>query len=129
MNSFNLTTHLSSAAPMIAKVNDNNNKVSSAVSQAHVFRLSPLTLLIVCSKIIYIFVHHILDLEAFFVDQTSNQTFNIIIQCNICEMEIFVGTPLITSFPLLQSLSANYSFTSAVRTHDILAYGQLNNYT
>ena len=134
----------STSATMIVKSQDIYTKVASAISQAQLNRLSPLifpndVLLAVKthidtfakSKQLTSFVHHISDLyqlEASFVYQPINKTFNIILHVPFVKHEYLLELHQYVPFPLAQDFASNHSLTPKVGDKDILAFGHMNTF-
>jgi hypothetical protein len=129
---------------MFTKLYDIYSKVANAVSQAQLNRLSPLifphdVLLAVKNHIdqfaekkqLKSFVNHISDLyqlEASFVYQPFNKTFNIILHVPFVKHEYLLELHQYVPFPLSQNFASNHSLTPKVGDKDILAFGHMNTF-
>ena len=141
---FNPSYVTSTASTMMFQAVDVYNRISNAVSQAQLHRLSPLTFshsvlktikthidLFALDKNYVSFVTHISDLyqlEASFVYQPNNLTFNIILHVPLVKPEYLLTLNQYIPFPLSQDFSANHSLTPAVGGNDILAFGHMNTF-
>ena len=144
MVQFNPAYVTASAATMMTKITDIYTKVANAVSQAQLNRLSPLifpndVLKNVKTHIdqfaekreLKSFVNHISDLyqlEASFVYQPNNKTFNIILHVPFVKHEYLLELHQYIPFPLAQSFSSNHTLTPKVGDKDILAFGHMNTF-
>jgi hypothetical protein len=83
------------------------------------------------SKQLTSFVHHISDLyqlEASFVYQPINKTFNIILHVPFVKHEYLLELHQYVPFPLAQDFASNHSLTPKVGDKDILAFGHMNTF-
>ena len=142
--SFNPSLVVASSQTMMAHLLDVQLKVSNAVSQAQLHRLSALTFShkvlqsiknyiddLAADKNYISFVTHISDLyqlEASFVYNPTNLTFNIILHVPLVKPEYLLTLNQYVPFPLSQDFASNHSITPDVGYNDVLAFGHMNTF-